>query len=302
MSTTESTTWMGPLPAAPGCDCQICRPDEEGYDDLDRSVVDTVLEHGWQVMLIGDECSCGCTGGGSEEDGPKFAYTLGLGHRAAHPELVVSGLRPSVMHHLLNDVAAEVLAGRRLQPGDVLEGLLAGVPVTVERASDLGVDNTATWSGWFHRRQPEALVLVWPDKRSVFPWQPGAPVELDTRQPPGWRIPHEHTGALAPDPNWPFPVPPQHLALTCWHVGERGDSVRLVARQADAADETGEAGESWTVTCGQSHHVDDMMPVHLAHLVRGAPSLREVCDLALETEASRGGVGEPWVRAEISLE
>lgn len=36
---STSAPWMGPLPAAPGCDCHVCRPDES-YDEQDRRVTD----------------------------------------------------------------------------------------------------------------------------------------------------------------------------------------------------------------------------------------------------------------------
>lgn len=48
---------MRPLPAAPGCDCHVCRPDES-YDEQDRRVIDTVLKHGWQVMMVAEGAGC----------------------------------------------------------------------------------------------------------------------------------------------------------------------------------------------------------------------------------------------------
>ncbi len=42
---------MGPLPVAPGCDCHVCRPDGS-YNEQDRSVIDAVLKHGWQVIMV----------------------------------------------------------------------------------------------------------------------------------------------------------------------------------------------------------------------------------------------------------
>src|SRR5689334_19919338 len=95
--------WMGPLPAAAGCDCQICRP-EDSYDAVDQNTIDTVLRHGWQVMAVSDEHDCEHhdhndedlpeVGGGA----PSFAYTIGLGHRQGHPELMMSGLSQQLMH------------------------------------------------------------------------------------------------------------------------------------------------------------------------------------------------------------
>lgn len=42
-----------------------------------------------------------------------------------------------------------------------------------------------------------------------------------------------------------------------------------------------------------------MRVVHLAHLVRSAPSLRRIADLALDEEAWRDDPDSPWKRAEL---
>jgi hypothetical protein len=57
-------SWMGPLPAAPGCECHLCRPDPSYYE-LDRRTIDTVLEHGWQVILVAADAARGLGVGGS---------------------------------------------------------------------------------------------------------------------------------------------------------------------------------------------------------------------------------------------
>ncbi len=292
---------MGPLPARPGCDCHICRPDK-WYDQLDRRVIDTVLTHGWQVMLVAEGAGCNeCEHDDqppkSHEEGlPAFAYTVGLGHRAGHPELVMSGLDHGVMHRALNALAQRVIAGRVLAPGDVVENVLAGVPVAIEQMAGTGLVDTVTWSGWFHRRTPEALTVVWPDRNGVFAWQPGAAELLSERQPAEWRVPLEHSGGLAVDPRWPFPVPPDHRAFSCTHVVDDGQTVLWVARQSKE-----DRGEDWTAHCGASGHATaDIRLVHLAHLVRSAPSLRQLSDLRMDVEAWRSDPDCGWERASIA--
>jgi hypothetical protein len=279
---------MGLFPRADGCDCHACRG-ETAYSPLDRSTIDAVLRHGWQVLLVGTgACECGddCEDG----EGPAFAYTLGLGHRAGHPELVMSGLDPGVMHGALNRLAQRVLDGQRFDAGDIVEGVLGGVPVLLERASATGLAETATWSGWFHRRQPEALVAVWPTTSGIFAWQPGAPDVLGELQPVDWREPTAHVGAVAPDPAWDFPVPPDALAFTCCHVLEEGQPVLFVARQRDDV-----RGEDWSIHCGaEGHETSEMAMAHIAHLVRGAPSLRQLAALPLDWEAERSDVDSEW--------
>ncbi len=287
---------MGPFPRVRGCDCHICRPDSS-YDELDRQTIDTVLEHGWQVLLVGTEAGCSHPEhlehevDHDDEPGPAFAYTIGLGHRFGHPELLMSGLDPHLMHHALNSLARRIMNGRRLRPGDAVEDVLAGVPVAIEQVADEALAETVTWSAWFHRRKPEALAVVWPDRKSVFGWQPGAPEILDELQPKEWRVHIDHAGGLATDPTWDFPVPPDHSAFSCSHVVERGDAVLWAARQPDEA-----RGEDWTIHCGAARHEsDDIRIVHLAHLVRSAPSLRELAGLRLGEEALRADPDCPWV-------
>lgn len=296
MSTSER--WMGPLPAAPGCDCHVCRPDES-YDEQDRRVIDTVLKHGWQVIMVAEGA---CDDPEHQErldaypdEAPAFAYTIGLGHRVGHPELLMSGLDHRLMHGCLNGIAQRIMDGLRLTPGDALEDVLAGVPVAVEQVTDLALAETVTWSGWFHRRKPEALAIVWPDRNGVFGWQPGAPAILDDLQPTAWRVPIDHTGGLATDPAWDFPVPPDHRASSCTHVVDDGAAVLSLARQKDD-----ERGEDWSIHCGANgHETNDMRVVHLAHLVRSAPALRRVADLALDEEAWRDDPDSPWQKARL---
>lgn len=247
---------MGPLPSAPGCDCHICRPDA-AYDPYDRQVIDTVLAHGWQVLAVSDDGPCSCPDHEADDhhddssDEPAFAYTVGLGHRRGHPELLMSGLDPQLMHRALNDVAARVMKGRRLAPGDVLEGVLGGVPVVVERV---------------------------------------ATEALDRLQPPSWREPFTHVGAVAADPPWAFPVPPDRMAFSCTHVVDDGESILWVARESHP-----ERGEDWSLHCGAGQHTtDDMCGVHLAHLVRSAPSVAALAGLGLDEEAWRDDVDADW--------
>jgi hypothetical protein len=291
----DDKPWMGPLPAAPGCDCHICRPDAS-YNEWDRRTIASVLEHGWQVILVAADAGCSDPTHQDHSDddhgepGPAFAYTVGLGHRFGHPELLMSGLDHRVMHRALNDVARRIMNGRRLTAGDALEHVLAGVPVAIEQVADEALRETVTWSGWFHRRKPEALAIVWPDRNGVFAWQPGAPELLDELQPRGWRMPISHTGGLATDPTWDFPVPPDHKAFSCTHVVDDGEAVLWAARESDAT-----RGEDWSIHCGAlGHETEEMRIVHLAHLVRSAPSLRELSNLGLDEEALRPDPDSAW--------
>lgn len=280
------------------CGCRICRPDSVPLDPQEQRAVDVVRCHGWQVVVVSDDVDCPCCAAEGIDPadrppstGPAFAYTVGLTHQVGHPELVISGLAPDAMHAALNVVAAEVVGGRTLRAGDLVEDAVPHVPLAAEQLSAAGLARTVVWSTWFHRRTPEALALVWPTRHGVFPWQPGAPALLDERQPPAWRLASSRGGALALDPSWPFALGPHELVLGCSHVVERGAAVLRVVR---CEVEEGERDE-WCFFCGIDHHSETQMRgTHLSHLLRAAPSLREVADLAPGSCASRTTTTNPW--------
>lgn len=278
---------LGILPALPECDCQICRP-EPVYDEIDRRCIDAILSKGWQTLLVGAECVIeGCC---ESDSGPDFAYTLGLGHHRGHPELFMSGLDLRLMSSVLNHLAEQVRAGHVFKHGDVVEGALAGVPVVLEQLADEHLEQTVPWSGWFHRRKPEALAVVWPTTTGVFSWQPGAPSQLDEMQPPYWRIPSPREGGVAVTPDWTFPIPAEQLVSSCTHVVVDGVPVLWAAHHDD-----GEQGDNWTFHCGASDHtIDTICAIHIAHLIRSAPSLREICGLELGCEAKRATPHVPF--------
>ena len=283
----------GPAPEA--CTCRLCHPDPVVAPG-DRKALADVQEHGVHVLLVSDAvpCSCGHEGEHDHEpsDEPDFAYTVGLWHHRRHPELLLSGLpRHEVMHRTLNDLARVVLDGAVLRPGDVVEDALAGVAVTLEELTPEARAERVTWSSWFHRRDVPALQVVWPDTEGVFAWQ-GGPAVLDERQPPSWRVPGPRTGALAPEPDWPFPVPPDHLTICCRHVLEGEAAALYLQRDRDEG-----RGEDWCVSCGEQEHAqEDLLLGHLRHLVVRSPGLREVADLGLDEWARREDARSSWQR------
>lgn len=265
------------------CACHVCRP-EPLTDPYDLKCVSDVLEHGVHVVYVSE----------GDDDEPAFAYTVGLPHQVGHPELVMSGQKVELMHSALNEAARRVLSGFRFFPGTTAENVIGRFPVVADAMTSRGLSETVQCSHWFHRRQVEALQLVWPDTRGIFAWQPGAAPFAASLQPQAWRVPSTRAGGVAPDPEWVFPVPADHLAVSCTCVVDEGAPVRLVVRDFDTDD-----GECWQLMCGQQHQ--DILQAgrlsHLSHLVRNAPSVRELHDLGLDEQAERESAWAPWVRS-----
>jgi hypothetical protein len=84
-------------------------------DDHDRKLLADVQVHGWHVIGVEED-----------EEGPGFAYSIGLYRTFGHPEIIVVGLRVQVMHRMINVVGEEVRSGKKFghldESGDVLDG------------------------------------------------------------------------------------------------------------------------------------------------------------------------------------
>ena len=71
---------------------------------MEQRTIDMVAAHGWQIMAVSTSGHCCHPDHGPDDphgppsDEPDFAYTIGLGHRFGHPELLMSGLeRPDAL-------------------------------------------------------------------------------------------------------------------------------------------------------------------------------------------------------------
>jgi hypothetical protein len=88
-------------------------------DQEDARAIDMIRRHGWRVEYVGGPvCSApGCCSVGN--DGPPFAYTIGL-FGMGHPELLVFGLPVPAALDLLNEVGSGIRNGRDLMPKEEL--------------------------------------------------------------------------------------------------------------------------------------------------------------------------------------
>ena len=275
------------------CDCHVCRTEPLSHP-FDVACVSHVREPGWHVVIVGTgDCDCGGPECGEADDSPAFAYTVGLPHQFSHPELVMTGQRAELMHSALNAAVRMVQHGHDFTAGVVTENVIGRFPVLAEDLTMEACEELLRFAWWFHRRPVPGVQLIWPDTAGVWPWQPGAAAFATDLQPPQWRVPTAHAGALAPDPPWPFPIAPDELAWTCGCINREGAPVSLVLRDRD------DGAEAWQLLCSGDHRqdlLDVIERVHMAHLVRSAPSLYELAGLAVGEQAWRDETWLPWQR------
>lgn len=64
---------------------------------VDAELLNNLKEIGWYVVLTPED-----------EEGPSFAFTIGLYHSFQHPEVLILGLGIKTMHELVNNIGSEV--------------------------------------------------------------------------------------------------------------------------------------------------------------------------------------------------
>ena len=125
-----------------------------------------IARHGWHVLMIPED-----------DEGPAFAYTVGLTETFGHPEVLMAGLPINTLHALLNELGDRVRAQALLQDGDLVHDLLDGGYRCALRAVHLS--HLAEYAGqavrYYGGDDFKLLQCFWPDAADRLPWD----VEFD---------------------------------------------------------------------------------------------------------------------------
>lgn len=142
-------------------------------DQEDARITSVIRRHGWAIEYIGGGCCSapGCDGG--DDDGPPFAYTVGL-FGLGHPELLVFGLEPGTAMHLLNALGDRIREDEEtLLPGQLLtfdEWEHRVIPEVVPNPGEIVFS-----ANRFYQRPSEfsvpVLQLSYDDLSGRFPWE-----------------------------------------------------------------------------------------------------------------------------------
>lgn len=133
----------------------------------------TTHEHGFTVIMTGEETPAGMLG---------LAYTVGLTAHD-HPELMMTGLSPDLMHYVLNKIGRIVLDDKTpIVERIPLIGIIEDHPVVPRALRPEAVSESLKVARALYgeTHAVRALRIVWPDAEGHFPWDAG----FDTRMAP----------------------------------------------------------------------------------------------------------------------
>jgi hypothetical protein len=139
-------------------------PEAQTLADIDR--------FGWSVFKV------------SNDQGPDFAYSVGMFRTLGHPEIVMFGLPLETMHQLINDVGARVRAGVRYVAGQVSDEFLAGYDITFRAVPAYQYQGHLGWANWLYSGEDyPVLQMVYPDRERRWPWDDGVAAGFLEQQP-----------------------------------------------------------------------------------------------------------------------
>jgi hypothetical protein len=145
------------------------------HDRMEDAVRGNVAEHACHVMKVP-----------ADDEGPGFAYSIGLTKTYGQPEVICFGLSAEVMHWMINELRDRMANGETFADGQRVTGLIEGYDCELRKVRVSRYREFLGYALWFYAGDEfEALQIVWPDKARRFPWDDGysVPVEL---QPATW--------------------------------------------------------------------------------------------------------------------
>jgi hypothetical protein len=135
-----------------------------------------IRQHGWFIQYVsGSLCAmpgCECNDS-DEDDGPAFAYTIGL-FGLNHPELLILGVSPQTASGVLNDLGARVKAGQSLLPGTLItfkHWPHRIVPEEVPNPHEIVLGANSYYR--MTQASVPVLQLSYDDLEGRFPWEEG---------------------------------------------------------------------------------------------------------------------------------
>lgn len=241
-------------------------------DDGDRKLLADVQEHGWHV--IGVEAG---------EEGPGFAYSIGMFHTFRHPEIIVFGLAVKVMHPIINTIGEQVRKGCQFEHLDEAGDVVEGYNVCFRTVEKKHYREYLGYARWFYQGDNfPVLQCVWPDKQHRYPWHADFAENLAARQP-----------VLSGEMSWPFQEGKNRAVFTTKPVIHENHPILLVSHDAEG---------DWQFLCGTTNRPKDGLVVSLGCIVERDPGLGKLADLPEGWRAFRKSPKSPWQREKIEDE
>lgn len=151
-------------------------------DESEQKAIDDISKHGLHVIAVAED-----------DNGPGFAYSIGLFENYAHPEIIIIGQKTDLAHLLLNNLAFDIKEGKTFTAGEFHEGVLDDFLCYFGEVLREHFREFVGWARWYYEGDNFPLVqCVYPTVQGIFPWQKDFPEETRWNCPLLIATPKEH--------------------------------------------------------------------------------------------------------------
>lgn len=143
---------------------------------LDAKVLREIHTDGWQITgVLANE----------QNNGPDFAYSIGLFHSFVHPEIILFGLPIDVCMRAVNVIGIDIRNGMHFQPLAVYDHILSPPHSCCFREVDpKHYHGHVGYALWFYETDPFPLMqCFWSDENGRFPWDSECKIYARDSQP-----------------------------------------------------------------------------------------------------------------------
>jgi len=139
----------------------------------ERKALADIEKHGFHIINVMEE-----------DDLPGFVYTLGIQRTAAAPEVIVIGLKERLAQFVVSEYHRRVRAGESFVPGGMYGDFIEGFEVTFVVVDKSHYPLYLGWDLWLYDGDGfDALQMVYPTTKGVWPWDEGVPEDFREWQP-----------------------------------------------------------------------------------------------------------------------
>lgn len=146
----------------------------EPADETDVKMLADVREYGWHVVGIPDD-----------DEGPGFAFTVGVYLRTLQPEILMMGVPIEPAHRVLNAIAEHLMTGEVIVPEERYTGFVDGREVIFRPIHQSQFHEYLGCANWFYRPLGSAFPAfqcIWPDLQGRFPHEDDFDIRFGDRQ------------------------------------------------------------------------------------------------------------------------
>ena len=142
-------------------------------NEAEKKIVKIIEEFGCHVTTVFDP----------EGEDSNFSYSTGIKKTYEAPEIIVVGLTADLGQSVVNNYAGRLKKGEKFEINKLYSGFLSGFDITFGDVSQTNKEDYMISSSWFNNNCFEAIQLIYPTVKGIWPWDKEASENFHNIQP-----------------------------------------------------------------------------------------------------------------------